>query len=99
MCTSDLEHLRSNGELFGYPECCIQNFMDNFRVPLEDIAVVRLTREHPSVAKFLEGSGFVPCPSCASKIEEKGFSTFFWEHIAPNRKISLKEIQYWVAET
>ena len=46
-------YFRAMGEYFGYPECCIDNFVSRNRYVTKD-------------SIFL-GSGFIPCCECDSK--------------------------------
>lgn len=48
------------GKYYGYLECCIKHFCDNFS-PLQ-------THEQEQVH---ENFGFIPCPSCAKKVFNK----------------------------
>ena len=69
------DHLLHNGTYYGYPDCCITNFMENF-----SIKCVTRSEEQKKVAK----NGFIPCPSHANQIV-KG-KVKIEELILPTRK-------------
>jgi hypothetical protein len=54
------DHWRNQGKYYGYPDCCIDSFVNRglFR---------ELSREQKRVHK---NYGFIPCPECAKKIVE-----------------------------
>ena len=49
------------GQFFGYPQCCVNEFVGNFVPYWERAEIVQLTME----------GGFIPCPACAAKILSK----------------------------
>lgn len=52
------------GREFGYPDCCISNFLKRLKLSRE------VLRSQPK--KKLFGTGFVPCPFCnKTKTEEE----------------------------
>ena len=53
------ERLKSNGKYYGYPECCIGEFIDKCRYKKN------LTVSQDIVNK---GYGFIPCPQCADRV-------------------------------
>lgn len=65
------------GQLFGYPECCIANFLERMEIFFKN-------PKDPSirVSRKLHGTGYVPCPLCnATKSKEELIET-----INKNRK-------------
>jgi hypothetical protein len=50
--------LRLKGEYFGYPNCCINNFLLGFE----------LSNEQTELLKNYNTRGFIPCISCCIKI-------------------------------
>jgi hypothetical protein len=63
-------HWFTNGLHYGYPMCCIKNFL-RMNFPHE---------EGPWI-----GTGYIACPKCAPEAR-KNFKKFVAEHITPNRK-------------
>lgn len=61
------------GRYFGYPECCIAEFI--FRVS---------TGNFPIPARPLDGTGYIPCINCSLKTEEE-----LTKNINTNRDTSL----------
>lgn len=56
-----MEHFISLGRYFGYPDCCIEDFL--YRVEL--IKALRKQGLKPKPPKRkLQGTGYVPCPKC-----------------------------------
>jgi hypothetical protein len=53
------DHLWENGQYYGYPQCCIDNFIEIYR------EIKRRTNEQDRVHLF---SGFVPCHKHALEI-------------------------------
>lgn len=49
------------GKYFGYPECCIQDFLKRTR---------KITLLTPDQERVHNGHGFVPCPQCAAKVKD-----------------------------
>lgn len=65
------------GKFFGYPDCCIQEFLERARRVFEAIPKGFLAIEEASKVNDIQKNynfGFIPCIQCASKIrpgEEK----------------------------
>ena len=61
------EALRKNGKYYGYPDCCIQSFIDpiskNGRLP----NATERTKAQQHTAKY----GFIPCEVHAQQIQDK----------------------------
>jgi hypothetical protein len=82
--------LKSNGSYYGYPPCCIAEFIEGVRVrdaaqtPAEysKISKARLRRHR---GKPWEGSGFLPCKKCALTAA-RNYAKFIDENITPRRK-------------
>ena len=51
--------LRRNGEMYGYPKCCIVSFVNNF---FKDNKLSR------TQSKVHQNTGFIPCKYCSWKI-------------------------------
>ena len=51
------DYLRSNGSYYGYPECCIEAFIETFDT-------LRSKENYMATRK----AGFVPCDPCTAKI-------------------------------
>jgi hypothetical protein len=54
------EHWQERGRYYGYPECCIENFVNK-------VIFRKLSKEQEQVHK---NHGFIPCPECAKKVVE-----------------------------
>ncbi len=54
------DHLYINGRYYGYPECCIETFVELFNKHPR-------SRERHFACKIV---GYIPCASCADKILE-----------------------------
>jgi len=52
-----LDKMQSRGEFFGFPQCCIDDFLSRERAPNES-------------RKFC-GTGYIPCPKCNELSEEE----------------------------
>jgi hypothetical protein len=64
-----IEVWQSNGEYFGYPQCCIDFFIKRGVAILNrDFNNTKLSPEHESLSIK---TGFVPCTSCAEKVINK----------------------------
>lgn len=78
------EYWTETGEMFGYPECCIKEFVirldHNDKNPSDFICVKRI----PS--RVSEGTGFIPCSYCSWKILTKRCNL---EDLIKNRKYEL----------
>ena len=66
----DIKQWRQSGEYYGYPECCIQDFLNratalDYHYPTDKNASVEISPEQDSVHK---NYGFIPCHECAKKI-------------------------------
>lgn len=52
------------GEWFGYPECCIADFLG--------FVLAHMKGEEPKrEVRKLNGTGYVPCPTCNKKTEKE----------------------------
>lgn len=71
--TYDDHYHRTLGAYCGYPQCCVDFFLTN-RYPADVVG--------PGP---WEGTGFIPCPSCAATIRSYGFEPFVAMRITPNR--------------
>lgn len=60
---------RENGEFFGYPECCINWFIER-GTKLYTISDMNKLIEAAEVPKNQQNyiHGFIPCPKCAEKV-------------------------------
>ena len=56
-----MDHFISLGRYFGYPECCIEDFL--YRVELIKEQKKRGLKQEKIKRKF-HGTGYVPCPQC-----------------------------------
>ena len=54
------------GIYFGYPRCCVDNFLRNVMIPFW----YENKNLYPS-GRLLDGTGFVPCPKCNKEHTEK----------------------------
>lgn len=71
-----------DGRMFGYPECCIQDFVHRVRT-------LAMSREVTSPRRGeWTGSGFIPCKLCARDIDHLGLKPFVEARIAPRRVIA-----------
>ncbi len=76
-------HWTAMGRLFGYPECCITDFMRRVR---GDMTFQEMKEENASFhGKPWGNTGFIPCRTCRPDAE-KDFVAFVAERITPNRK-------------
>ena len=58
-----MKHFIDLGRYFGYPECCIADF-------LKRLETFQKTSKSPKVHRKLNGSGYVPCAECAKLSRE-----------------------------
>lgn len=65
------EYLKAMGEHFGFPPCCVEDFV---------------TRNGPAPRRLFHGTGYVPCPTCNAKAEQIGTHAFVEQFINPRRK-------------
>lgn len=68
--------LRSKGEYFGYPICCINNF----------VLGLELSNGQKEILKYYNCRGFIPCSSCCIKILNKEITL---ESLIINRKHNI----------
>jgi len=61
-----IEHSISRGIYYGYPQCCIDWFVQNIEVPFPDIAELNEKQE-----AVHNGTGFIPCPACAELVTKE----------------------------
>lgn len=61
------------GFMYGYPDCCIEEFCKEF--------------DEPKHTGPWTGTGFVPCRACAERIAHKGWEAYVREIITPNRRM------------
>jgi len=52
------DNFRENGKYFGFPQCCIDYFVDKIIVK-QDLSV--------NPGNKMYGTGYVPCPDCNKK--------------------------------
>ena len=69
LLTEVQEAWRANGKLFGYPQCCIDWFVERS----SKIYSLPTMEEILKAAEVLENQrgyshGFIPCPECARKV-------------------------------
>lgn len=60
-----MQHFISYGRYFGYPDCCIEDFVKRVKQFKEGKVGVR-----PKEKRKLHGTGYVPCPEC-NKLDKK----------------------------
>lgn len=77
---------RKYGHFFGYPECCIKQFVKDVKQIMSGKKDPR-TETQSELATLM--NGYVPCPECAEKIMSGDKSVF--EHIDSNRDASAGE--------
>lgn len=70
-----MNKLKILGKHFGYPECCIESFERTMGAV-----------GNPKGAEAGNGTGFIPCPSCADKVNKGEIKL---EELIHNRKHSL----------
>lgn len=75
----DKEYYIEQGEYYGYPACCIEDFC---QISYQLINGLPCTRNSQQV-KAANGSGFVPCKVCAEKVVS---GTIAIENLITNRK-------------
>ena len=63
-------HLYYNGIHYGYPNCCIEWFVNN-----RDVLNGKHTQLTQQQEKVHNYSGFLPCPTCANKVNKKTLRT------------------------
>lgn len=56
-----------NGKYFGYPSCCVTFFQENHGEPRWYESHLE---KYPIAFSKLNGTGFIPCPSCMEKLEK-----------------------------
>lgn len=59
-----LESVRSNGELYGYPTCCVKSFISDM------VDFSRLT-DPSRLERKLIGTGYIPCSECDNNYSEE----------------------------
>lgn len=73
-----------SGELYGYPKCCIKDFVKrvnyNYNNPNNPILVKRIPK------RISEGTGFIPCSYCSWKVLSKKCEL---KDLIKNRKCGL----------
>jgi hypothetical protein len=52
-------HTKLAGKFYGYPTCCITSFVND---------ITGTNKRTPSQLQVHNGSGFIPCHNCATKI-------------------------------
>lgn len=76
-----LERLTRKGQRFGYPECCIEFFLDRF------YAQSYMRKRVPLPAGWpLRGSGYIPCPVCAATYTDEELISRIEARRAPDEK-------------
>ena len=58
-----MDHFMDYGRYFGYPECCIKDF-------IKRVGIFRSTKGLKMEKRKLHGTGYVPCPEC-NKLDKK----------------------------
>lgn len=66
LCNQSIENQIKSGRFFGYPECCITYFVN---IPRDRPVREKIKNWIVNPEYKLNGSGFVPCPSCAAKVK------------------------------
>lgn len=80
--TADLQH-RAAGAFFGYPTCCIEEFLPRFKTSLEALMKEQDERSEAALTSWV-GTGYIPCAACRP-IAEQNFRAFVAERILPRR--------------
>lgn len=72
---------RELGRLYGYPDCCVEAFIDKDQWSLDE-----LVRDHiaHTMGRPWNGTGFVPCSACRAQAAAD-FAAFVANVITPNR--------------
>lgn len=65
----DLTSFIELGRYFGYPDCCIEAFLDRLYTPGD------VLEDSNKVNNKMHGTGYVPCPDCYEKSKEELIST------------------------
>lgn len=59
-CINKMNTLRKMGKFFGYPQCCIDWFVEE--------RASKFTPLTTDQEKAIDNRGFIPCPECAKKV-------------------------------
>jgi hypothetical protein len=65
------------GKHFGYPKCCIADFIKNIPKRLDKVKIEK---------RAFHGTGFVPCPDCNKVVQQAGPEAYIEIIINRNRK-------------
>lgn len=65
-CEANYEEMKEYGEIFGYPDCCIQEFISDTKT-MEETGVD--VRNDMQITIAINTRGFVPCKMHAEMIE------------------------------
>jgi hypothetical protein len=76
------------GRYFGYPECCIQWFVENRVDKFPDLPPLT-----PQQDAIHGNNGFIPCPTCAEKVTAKTIGILITNRVCPipYSNISIQE--------
>lgn len=74
------------GQYYGYPNCCIEQFIGRFVLIQTGIISVHVAAS-VSKDKIWDGTGFLPCKKCQEQItDQASLDDFVRRVIAPKRK-------------
>ena len=82
------DHLLHNGNYYGYPECCVANFIEYFTMKFDIRFPEQKQKCNTRLPEQIQAAknGFVPCPEHARQILEKKLK--IEDLILPTRKES-----------
>lgn len=65
-------YYRKAGEYFGYPDCCIQEFVERGEQMEKAKSPEEFSPFTEKQLQVVDGAGFIPCKKCADKLLETG---------------------------
>lgn len=71
----NIEYWTMMGKYFGYPDCCIKDFIDRSLKVLQAKVLEDIPPHTKQQMDVSFGTGFVPCDACANKVTRETLST------------------------